>query len=77
MRIAIGYAPNEPSTYKNVIGSEGTVYTMIQIFEIRSKRELLQHFLSKWNTLIAGLLVKKKTGYVTHNGTGFIREMIK
>jgi hypothetical protein len=44
-------------------------HTMIQILEIRSKRELLEHFLSKRNTLISSLslLIKRETGYITHN----------
>jgi hypothetical protein len=40
---------------------------VIQILEIGSKKELLQHFLSKRNTLIAGLLIKSKARYITHN----------
>jgi len=41
---------------------------MIHVLEIGSKGELLQHFLPKRHPLIASLLVKRKTGYITHNG---------
>jgi hypothetical protein len=41
---------------------------MIHVLEIGSKGELLQHFLPKRHLLVAGLLVKRKTGYITHNG---------
>jgi hypothetical protein len=41
-------------------------HTMIQILEIGAKGELLQHFFPKCYSFVCNLLMKRKTGYITH-----------